>query len=164
MPCPPPGDLPNPGIEPASLIFPALADRFFTTSATWEALKHLNLNILNILLIIDVAARFHSMPISTSFQPVCRHLQRSTVHFHLVTLRVPKQLCYHTQPLQTVLTAPTFLQEYKYDITCIYFISFYCSIVTLQYCVSFIIKMNQPSIYIYLFPLGFPSHSGPHST
>ena len=36
-PCPPPGDLPDPGIEPTSLMSPALADRFFTTSATWEA-------------------------------------------------------------------------------------------------------------------------------
>ena len=37
LPCPPPGDLPNPGIEPASLLSPALAGGFFTTSATWEA-------------------------------------------------------------------------------------------------------------------------------
>ena len=28
---PPPGDLPDPGIEPASLISPALAGRFFPT-------------------------------------------------------------------------------------------------------------------------------------
>ena len=28
---PPPGDLPDPGIEPASLAFPALAGRFLTT-------------------------------------------------------------------------------------------------------------------------------------
>ena len=41
LPCPPPGDLPNPGIEPKSLVCPALAGEFFTTSATWEALyKH----------------------------------------------------------------------------------------------------------------------------
>ena len=33
----PPGDLPNQGIKPASLMFPALAGRFFTTSSTWEA-------------------------------------------------------------------------------------------------------------------------------
>ena len=33
LPCPPPGDLPNAGIKPMS---PALADGFFTTSATWE--------------------------------------------------------------------------------------------------------------------------------
>ena len=30
-------DLPDPGSEPASLTPPALADGFFTTSATWEA-------------------------------------------------------------------------------------------------------------------------------
>ena len=37
LPCPPPGDLPDPGIETTSLKYPALAGRFFTTSATWEA-------------------------------------------------------------------------------------------------------------------------------
>ena len=37
LPCPPPEDLPDPGIEPISLMSPALAGRFFTTSATWEA-------------------------------------------------------------------------------------------------------------------------------
>ena len=36
---PPPGDLPDPGIEPVSLISPVLAGGFFTTSATWEAHK-----------------------------------------------------------------------------------------------------------------------------
>jgi len=34
LPCPPPGDLPHPGIELTSLMSPALAGRFFTTSAT----------------------------------------------------------------------------------------------------------------------------------
>ena len=32
----PPGDLPDPGIEPASLGSPALAGRFLTNSTTWE--------------------------------------------------------------------------------------------------------------------------------
>ena len=32
----PPGDLPDPGIEPTSLVSPTLADGFFTSSATWE--------------------------------------------------------------------------------------------------------------------------------
>ena len=36
FPFPLPGDLPNPGIEPASLISPALTGGFFTTSATWD--------------------------------------------------------------------------------------------------------------------------------
>ena len=40
--CPPPGDLPDPRTEPASLVAPALAGRFFTTSATWKALKGLD--------------------------------------------------------------------------------------------------------------------------
>ena len=35
-------DLPDPGIEPASLRSPALAGRFFTTSTTWEAVQHPN--------------------------------------------------------------------------------------------------------------------------
>ena len=34
---PPPGDLPNPGTEPASLMSLALAGGFFTTSNIWEA-------------------------------------------------------------------------------------------------------------------------------
>ena len=39
--CPSPGELPKPGVELTSLMSPALAGEFFTTSATWEALyKH----------------------------------------------------------------------------------------------------------------------------
>ena len=38
LPCLPPGDLPDPGIKPVSLMSPALAGRFFTTRDTWEAL------------------------------------------------------------------------------------------------------------------------------
>ena len=38
LPCPPPGNLPDPGIEFMSLMSPALAGGFFTTSTTWEAL------------------------------------------------------------------------------------------------------------------------------
>ena len=37
LPCPPPEDLPDPGIEPMSLMSPALAGEHLTTSATWEA-------------------------------------------------------------------------------------------------------------------------------
>ena len=36
LPFPPPEDHPNSGIEPT---YPALAGRFFTTSATWEVLS-----------------------------------------------------------------------------------------------------------------------------
>ena len=37
--CLPPGDLPDPGIEPESLTSPALADRFFTTSTIRKKVK-----------------------------------------------------------------------------------------------------------------------------
>ena len=36
LPCPPPGHLPNPGIEFMSLMSPTLAGRFFTASTIWE--------------------------------------------------------------------------------------------------------------------------------
>ena len=35
--CPPPGDLPDPGIEPMSPASPALGNGLFTISVTWEA-------------------------------------------------------------------------------------------------------------------------------
>ena len=38
LPCCPPGDTPDPGIQAVPLMSPALAGGFFTTSATWEAL------------------------------------------------------------------------------------------------------------------------------
>ena len=44
-----PGDLLDPRIEPESLASPALAGRFFTTSATWEAPSKEYIKYLNIL-------------------------------------------------------------------------------------------------------------------
>ena len=37
LPYSPPGDLPDPGIDSASLKSPALAVRFFTSNDTWDA-------------------------------------------------------------------------------------------------------------------------------
>ena len=37
VPFPPPGDLPDPGVKPASLMSLALEGGFFTTNAIWEA-------------------------------------------------------------------------------------------------------------------------------
>ena len=36
LPCLPPGTLPDPVVKPVSLMSPALAGRFFTSSTTWE--------------------------------------------------------------------------------------------------------------------------------
>ena len=39
MPYPLPGDLPDPGIEPASPVSPALASEFFTTEPPGKSIK-----------------------------------------------------------------------------------------------------------------------------
>ena len=41
------GDLPDPGIEPMSLMSPALVGGFFTTGATWEAHMKAQWNMLS---------------------------------------------------------------------------------------------------------------------
>ena len=38
LPCLPPGDLPDTGIEPMFLMSPALAGEFFIPGSTWQAL------------------------------------------------------------------------------------------------------------------------------
>ena len=52
LPCPPPGDLPIPGIEPTSLGSPAWAGGFFTTSTIWDALMLLCLRMVSSFLMI----------------------------------------------------------------------------------------------------------------
>ena len=51
LPFPPPGNLPNPGIEPTSLMSPALTGRFFTTCSTWgipcHNHQHVNENVVS---------------------------------------------------------------------------------------------------------------------
>ena len=42
LPCPPVGGLHDPWIKPTSLVSPAFSGRFFTTSATLEALPAYN--------------------------------------------------------------------------------------------------------------------------
>ena len=56
-PCPPPGDLTDLGIKPASLRHPALVGMFFTTSTTWEAPLFIILianNVINIIIILII--------------------------------------------------------------------------------------------------------------
>ena len=47
--CPPPGDLPDPGIEPVSLRSPTLGGRVFIISATWKARIIYKLNHMKLL-------------------------------------------------------------------------------------------------------------------
>ena len=46
LPCPSPGDLPDLGTEPNSLMSPAMAGGFFTTSATRKPVDHIYLGYL----------------------------------------------------------------------------------------------------------------------
>ena len=52
LPRRPPGDLPDPGMEPASLTFPALGGGFFTTSANWEAQNVVTIYDFSVSLIV----------------------------------------------------------------------------------------------------------------
>ena len=51
VPCPPPGDLPDPGVKLLSLTSPALADGVFTTRATWEVQASLKLPLSRVSLL-----------------------------------------------------------------------------------------------------------------
>ena len=66
VPFPSLGNLPNPGVEPTSLMSPPLADGSFTTSATWEALNVLvETCITGISVISDLSKSF------SNFIPYC---------------------------------------------------------------------------------------------
>ena len=47
-------DLPDPGIEPMSLMSPALTGRFFTTSTTWEAPDSVHYSVIHCLSMYDL--------------------------------------------------------------------------------------------------------------
>ena len=63
MPCPPPGDLPNPGIKPASLMSPALSYEFFTTEPPGSPyIPRLSLVIDPKLFMLSPALSLHIKP------------------------------------------------------------------------------------------------------
>ena len=62
LPGPPSGDLPNPGIQTTSLMSPALAGRFFTVSASWEAHNTLLCGQLHLVLWLPLEISNHQPP------------------------------------------------------------------------------------------------------
>ena len=62
LPCPPLGDLPDPGIECMSLRPPALVCRFFTTSATWEAHRQISMALPYLKSIFITIMHLHPSP------------------------------------------------------------------------------------------------------
>ena len=59
LPCLPPGDLPNPGVKPGSLMSPTLAGGFFTTSAPWEQLRSSLLHVREVLSVVSDSWQSH---------------------------------------------------------------------------------------------------------
>ena len=78
LPFPPPGDLPDPEIKPASLASPALAGRFFTTHSNREALT------LPYLRVLFTIAIFYSR--NTLSSSCSRTLDQLLSHLTAVTL------------------------------------------------------------------------------
>ena len=68
--CPHPGDLPNPGIKPASPVYSALAGRLFTTSTPGKPFAHAD------YLIKPDSVRFSS--VDQSCPRLCNSMNRST--------------------------------------------------------------------------------------
>ena len=64
LPCSPPGDLPNPGIEPVSLMSPACARVFFTTTAAFiyiynQASLFFTVIVLSVSFLIFIMISWH---------------------------------------------------------------------------------------------------------
>ena len=72
LPCPPPGDLPDPGIEPISLMSPALAGGFFTISTTWETQKHTTVCKINNKILSSVQSLSHVRFFVTPWTAACQ--------------------------------------------------------------------------------------------
>ena len=80
LPCPLAGDLPNPGTEPKYLLSPALAGRFFTTGATWEAPYHI---ISSVQSLSPIPTLYNPMDCSTPGFPVHHQLlELAQTHVH----------------------------------------------------------------------------------
>ena len=90
FPCPAPGDLPDSGIIPTSLMSPALAGGFFTTTTTWEAHTKCvgEIKLLNKLLQIMIAT-----PSSSAFRRVESLSQNKDQH-RLEDLAIPNHLAF----------------------------------------------------------------------
>ena len=81
--CPFPGDLPNPRIEPTSLVSPASAGGFFTTSVTGEAHPYVTIGKTTALTRLTFAGKMMSLLFNTLSRFIIYFLPRSK---HLLIL------------------------------------------------------------------------------
>ena len=61
LPCPPPGTLPDLGIEPSSLTSPELGGELFTTNATWEVQKSVCAVLCLVTLVVSESVQPHGL-------------------------------------------------------------------------------------------------------
>ena len=66
LPCPPPGDLLDPGIEPTSAASPALTGGFFTTSTTWEAQVRLYSHLKDLEFVLSLGKKIYLLGFLTT--------------------------------------------------------------------------------------------------
>ena len=71
LPCPPPGDLPHPGMEHNCLLSSALVGGFFTTSTTGEAMAPHSSTLAWKILWTEEPGRLQSMRLHFHFLPSC---------------------------------------------------------------------------------------------
>ena len=88
LPCPPPGDLPHLGTEPASLTSPAFPGRFFITSTLWEALcsykqspniRHLSLFLNHSMLALGSSNSLDNSRILENSLDSSSHIQAASI-------------------------------------------------------------------------------------
>ena len=92
LPYSPPGDPPNPGIEPTSLESPALAGGFFTTSTTWEANFHSSPTAYILSFIKQHLECTPSQPYTASSSFPLRITSRSIFFLQTVALTISRSL------------------------------------------------------------------------
>ena len=89
LPIPPPGDLPDPRIKPLSLISPASAGRFFTTSVIWEPLLKIAVPQLRVITpevtvnLLETGSSLRHL----QYQPLCQGVNPTTAQ--TLVLRFP---------------------------------------------------------------------------
>ena len=84
LPCPLPGDLPNPGIEPSSHTSPTLADGFLTSSITWEvhAGHYPQVNYVSEVEIVNIAFITLYIPSSNTHTLMSIHTPYILIQLH----------------------------------------------------------------------------------
>ena len=120
--CPPPENLLNPGVDHVSFVSPAVAGRFFTTNATWEApytyifffiffsivvfyrILHTVLCAMQLLSVHSIYNSLHMLiPNSIQCFPTFHHFLFTGCHNHLPGFPpcLPTRLfCWYTLPSQ----------------------------------------------------------------